>query len=342
MFNRKPATMLAAAVAGTILLAGCGSSGEEGNASGDGPISMQIGRAPAFAQFPLFVADEEGFWEDGGIEAEFVSIAAGPEQTAAQVAGELDVVDNVPNNLLPIIDKGVDLVAFTQVFKASQFDIIVDADYPLTAEQGDWEGVMQDLEGAKVGVIARGTGAEDIARTLFEEAGVDPESAAYIATGLPATTLAAMENDQIDMAITLEPGIASAVDSGLAVAPFSVRAEEAPESLIWPGVVGTVTREYAEANPEALEAYVGVLEETMAFIRDPENKDRVIELMETTLSVPSDVATYLYDNNLDDWGDAVPLTPETVEQLDTAATWVNDIGKVATAHPAEEWTLVLE
>jgi NitT/TauT family transport system substrate-binding protein len=303
---------------------------------------MQIGRAAALAQFPLFVAEEEGFWEDGGIEAEFVSIAAGPEQTAAQVAGELDVVDNVPNNLLPIIDKGVDLVAFTETFVAPQFDIIVDADYPLTAEQGDWEGTMQDLEGAKVGVIARGTGAEDIARTLFEEAGIDPESAAYIATGLPSTTMAAMENEQIDMAITLEPGIAQAVNSGLAVAPFSVRAGEAPESLVWPGVLGTTTREYAEANPEALEAYIGVMEETMAFIKDPANKDRVIELMQSTLSVPADVAAYLYENNLDDWSETVPLTEDDVAKLDNAADWVLDMGKVAKEHPADEWTLVVE
>jgi NitT/TauT family transport system substrate-binding protein len=339
----KQASIFAAALAGGLLLAGCGGAGDgTSSASADGPITMQIGRAAAFAQFPLFVAEEEGFWEDAGIDPEFVSIAAGPEQTAAQVSGELDVVDNVPNNLLPIIDKGVDIVAFTQTFKASQFDIIVDADYPLTAEQGDWEGAMQDLKGAKVGVIARGTGAEDIARTLFKEAGIDPESATYIATGLPSTTMAAMQNEQIDMAITLEPGIAQAVESGLAVSPFSVRAGEAPESLVWPGVVGTTTREYADKNPEALKAYISALEQTMDFIRDPANEDRVIELMQSTLSVPANVATYLYENNLDDFSDTVPLTEEEVAKLDNAADWVLEIGKIANEHPADEWTLVVE
>src|SRR5688500_11430206 len=108
MTVRRPAGFLATTLAGALLLTGCGSSDADDSGTGDGPIEMQIGRAPAFTQFPLFVAEEEGFFTDAGIAPQFVSIAAGPEQTAAQVAGDLDVVDNVPNNLLPIIDKGVD------------------------------------------------------------------------------------------------------------------------------------------------------------------------------------------------------------------------------------------
>jgi NitT/TauT family transport system substrate-binding protein len=333
------------AISAALLLAACGDdeTGGQTTASGgsteDAPIELQIGRAPAFTQFPLFVAEEKGFWEDGGIDATFVSIASGPEQTAAQIAGDLDIVDNVPNNLLPIIDKGVDLKAFTVAMKASQFDIIVDADYPLTAKQGDWKGVMNDLKGANVGVIARGTGAEDVARTLFEEAGVDPESNTYIATGLPSTTIAAMQNDQIDMAITLEPGIAQAVASGLAVSPFSIRKGEAPESLIWPGVVATVTSDFAAENPDALTRYVDVLETTLEFIRDPANEEEIVGLMEKTLSVPADTATVLYENNLDNYPDHVALTDDDIEQLDNAATWVHGLAKTSKKYTGADFTV---
>lgn len=337
---RNAARMTVAILAGSLLLAACGgeSAGSE-NGAGNGPITLQIGRAAAFAQFPLFVAEEKGFWEENGIEPEFVSIASGPEQTAAQVGGDLDVVDNVPNNLLSVIDKGVDLKAFTVTMKASQFDIIVAKDYPLTAEQGDWQGVMQDLKGANVGVIALGTGAEDIAKTLFEEAGVNPDKQVYIATGLPATTLAAMQNKQIDMAITLEPGIAQAVSSGLAVTPFSVRAGEAPESLVWPGVVGTVTADFAEQNPDALDRYIATMEETLAWIRDPANKAEVIQLMEKTLSIKPDDAAYLYENNLDQFADHVALTDDDIAQLDNAAAWVKDLEKVSKDYTGNDFTI---
>ncbi len=334
---RNGVRAVGAALAGTLLLAACGGAG---NATGEGDtVELQIGRAPAWAQFPLFVAEEEGFWGDHGIKPQFVGIKSGPEQTAAQVSGELDIVDNVPNNMLPIIDKGVDLVAFTETVQASQFDIIVDKDYPISAAQGDWRGAMRDLRGAKVGVIARGTGAEDIARTLYKEAGVDPDSATYIATGLPSTTMAAMDNEQIDMAITLEPGIAQAVQRGLAKTPFSVRAGEAPKSLIWPGVVGTATREFAEQNPDALQRYIDVMNTTLEFIRDPANKDRVTQLMKQTLSTPPKTATYLYENNLDDYPESAALTDEDVQELIVAARWVKNIGKVSKFYPAEEWTI---
>jgi NitT/TauT family transport system substrate-binding protein len=331
--------MSVAIFAGSLLLAACGGESEGSNGGTDGPVTVQIGRAPAFPQFPLFVAEDKGYWEEAGIDAEFVSIASGPEGTAAQVSGALDIVDNVPNNLLPIIDKGVDIKAFTVTMKASQFDIIVSKDYALTSEQGDWQGVMKELEGANVGVIALGTGAEDIARTLFQEAGVDPDKQVYIATGLPPTTLAAMQNKQIDMAITLEPGIATAVQSGLAVTPFSVRAGEAPDSLIWPGVVGTATTEYAEENPEILDKYIAVMEKTLAFIHDPANKDEVIELMGKDLSIQPDVANYLYENNLDQFADHVALTDDDIEQLGNAATWVKDLGKITQEFTGADFTM---
>lgn len=333
------ARAIVVAIAAATTLAGCGGGSAGSSTTEDALTTVQIGRAPAFPQFPLYVAEEKGFWADGGIKAEFVGIGSGPEQTAAQVSGALDIVDNVPNNLLPVIDKGVDLKAFSVSTKASQFDIIVSKDYALTAKQGDWKGVMQDLKGSKVGVIARGTGAEDIARTLFKEAGVDPEAQTYIGTGLPPTTIAAMQNKQIDMAITIEPGIAQAVQSGLAVAPFSIRAGEAPESLKWPGVVGTVTSKFAAENPEVLGRYIGVMETTLAWIRDPANKDETIALLKKSLSVPPETADALYAKGLETFADHVAFTDKDIAALGVAATWVKDMGKVTKNYEGKDFTV---
>lgn len=339
----RKAGALIAMVTGSMIVAACGgeAGGDEPTAEG-GPIGFQVVRAPAFPQLPLYVAEEKGFWEEGGLDPQYVAIASGPEGTAAQLSGDVDITDNVPNNLLPIVDKGVDIRAFTVTMKASQFDIIVSKDYPLTAKEGDWAGVMKDLEGANVGVIALGTGAEDIARTLFKEAGVNPDKQVYIATGLPPTTLAAMQNKQIDMAITLEPGIAQAVVSGIAVAPFSVREGEGPESLVWPGVVGTVSAEYADKNPEVLDRYVDVMEKTMAWMRDPANKDEVIAIMGKDMSIAPEVAAYLYENNLDQFADHVALTDDDIAQLSKAADWVKDLGKITESYDGSDFTIQLD
>jgi NitT/TauT family transport system substrate-binding protein len=341
MKARKLITAVAVASALTLVTA-CGGEGTGSAMNEEGLIVVKIGRAPAFPQFPLFVAEQKGFFTEGGIEPEFLSLGSGPEQTAAQVSGDLNIVDNVPGNLLPIIDKGVDLKAFSVTTKASQYEIVVDADYPLTAQQGDWQAVMKELQGANVGVIAKGTGAEDIARTLFKEAGVDPEQQTYIATGLPSTTIAALENNQIDMAITIEPGIAQAVESGLAVTPFSIRAGDAPDSLMWPGVIGTVTSDFADQNPEVLQRYVDVMETTLEWIRDPAHRDEVISLMQSTLSVPASTSELLYESNMDDFADHVALTEDDVESLGVAASWVHANGKIGKDYSGEDFTVRVE
>lgn len=333
------ARAIVVAITAATALTACGGSATSAPKEQEALATVQIGRAPAFPQFPLFVAEEKGFWKDGGIKAEFVGIGSGPEQTAALVSGALDIVDNVPNNLLPIIEKGVDLKVFTVSTKASQFDIIVSTDFALSAKQGDWKAVMRELKGANVGVIARGTGAEDIARTLFKEAGVDPEAQTYIGTGLPPTTIAAMQNKQIDMAITIEPGITQAVKAGLAVAPFSVRAGEAPESLKWPGVVGTVTTKFATENPEVLKRYIRVMETTLAWIRDPANKAEAISLLKKTLSVPAEAADGLYEKGLENYADHVALTDKDIAALGTAATWVKGLGKLTKSYEGKDFTL---
>lgn len=333
------ARAIVVAIAAATTLTACGGSAASVPKEGEALTTVQIGRAPAFPQFPLFVAEEKGFWQAGGIKAEFVGVGSGPEQTAAQVSGALDIVDNVPNNLLPVIDKGVELKAFTVSTKASQFDIIVSKNYPLTAKQGDWKAVMQELKGANVGVIARGTGAEDIARTLFKEAGVDPDAQTYIGTGLPPTTIAAMQNNQIDMAITIEPGITQAVKAGLAVAPFSIRAGEAPENLKWPGVVGTVTKKFAAENPDALKRYIAVMETTLAWIRDPANKDETIALLKKSLSVPDEAAGGLYEKGLENYAEHVALTDADIAALGTAATWVKGLGKITKEYKGQDFTV---
>lgn len=330
----------AGAVLVALTTAACGGGTPEATTA-DSPVTVQIGRAPAFPQLPLYVAEDRGFWNEGGINAEFVGVSSGPEATAAQVSGAIDIVDQIPSNMLGIVAKGVNLKAFTVTTALSQFDIIVDADYAVQAKQGDWRSAMKSLKGAKVGVIARGTATEDIARTLFKESGVDPEAQTYIATGLPTSTLAAMENGQIDMAITVEPAIAKAVLSGLATSPFSIRAGDAPDSLRWPGVVGTVTADYAKDNQEAMRRYAAVLERTLKWMRDEANREAVIAIMIEDLSIPADLAGHLYQNNIGDLADHVALTAKDVESLNAAGAWTHEIGKVATAYRGSDFTMLL-
>ena len=69
------------------------------------------------------------------------------------------------------------------------FDVIVDADYATAngiTEGMDWQEAMEALDCTNVGVVARNAAAEDLARILIQEAGLDESCFAYVAVGLQA------------------------------------------------------------------------------------------------------------------------------------------------------------
>ena len=82
---------------------------------------------------------------------------------------------------------------------------------------------MAALDGTNVGVVARGAAAEQIARQLYDSAGLNPDDATYIATGLAGTTLAALSSGEVDWAITFEPGLSQGVIDGIGTIPFALR-----------------------------------------------------------------------------------------------------------------------
>lgn len=246
---------------------------------------------------PFYAAQSAGIFAKNALEFECVNIASGPEVAAALVSGAAQFTSNTPNNIIPLLPKS-DIVAFSALQEGQYFDIIVRADFPLPSASQGWQGVMKDLQNAKIGVVARNAAAEDIARLLFLEASLDPEKATYIATGLPAPTLAAMSAKQIDAAITLEPGLTQATLDKIAVRPFSIAGGTGPKSLNWPSLLAATSREYYQKNQSVVCRYAKSLREGAEYIRDPKNRADVIKMMDTSLAIKDvKLAEALLDTN---------------------------------------------
>ncbi|MCH2416507.1 MAG: extracellular solute-binding protein, partial [Acidimicrobiales bacterium] len=258
---------------------------------------IRICTAPTYTGLPVFVAGDMGVFESFGFTShEYVTCASGPANAAALVAGEVDFVANTPDNMLGLRDSGFDVIMFSQAIDGHFFDVLVSSDQEVV--EGDWEATMQALEGTNVGVVARGAAAEQMARELYEQAGVDPESSTYIATGLGAPTVAAMDSGEIDWAITFEPGMTMGVVNGIGTRPFSLVAGDGPSTLDWPSLVNTTSREFAAANPNTVAAYTAALEAASAWIMDDANIDGVLEVMANNVGlVGADMAADVHAAN---------------------------------------------
>ena len=261
--------------------------------------TVNICQAPSFNGMIPHIAEEEGFFADRGIDGEFVQCHSGPANAAALIAGEVHFVQNTPDNMLGIRNAGFDVVMFQQLVDKHFFDIVVSNNFgPIDCERGDWQCAMQELEGTNVGVVARGAAAEQIARQLIDSAGLDPDGATYIATGLSATTLAALISGEVDWAITFEPGLSQAIVDDIGYAPFALRAGEGPAELDWPSLVNTASREFVEENPNTVAIFAQASRQAMDFMRNPANRDAVLEYMRDFLSLEGTMAETVLDSNI--------------------------------------------
>ena len=255
--------------------------------------------APSFTQIYAKVMANRGFAENRGFEIDFVACHSGPAQAAALVSGQVDIALNTPDNMLGIRNADFDVVMFAQIVDNHFFDIVVSNNFgEIDCPQGDWECVMAVLNGTRVGVVARGAAAEQIARQLLDSAGYDPDDTTYIATGLAGTTLAALSSDEVDWAITFEPGLSTAEVEDIGYAPFRLRGGDGPAELDWPSAVMITSRSYWDANPNTVLQYRAAILEAMEWLRNPDNRDAVIEEMLGYLGLEADMAEIVFDNNI--------------------------------------------
>ena len=156
---------------------------------------------------------------------------------------------------------------------------------------------MAALNGTNVGVVARGAAAEQIARQLLDSAGFDPEDTTYIATGLAAGSIAAMESGEVDWCICFEPGLSTPVMTGVAYSPFSLRAGDGPDALAWPSLVRTTSRSLTEEAPNFVRHYSAAAAEAAEWMRN--NRDGTIgKIAEYLTGGDADLAEAIYDNNI--------------------------------------------
>jgi ABC-type nitrate/sulfonate/bicarbonate transport system substrate-binding protein len=256
--------------------------------------------SPSFGSLAEKLARDMGFAEARGITMEAVQCSSGPANAAALIADEVDFVNNTPDNMLGIRNAGSDVVMFAQSIDYHFFDIVVSTNGAvptMDCDQGDWECAMAALSGTTVGVVARGAAAEQIARQLLDSAGFDPEDTTYVATGLAAGSIAAMDSGEVDWCICFEPGLTTPVMTGIGYSPFTLRGGDGPDALAWPSLVRTTSRSLTETAPNLVRHYSAAGVEATDWMRD--NRDEaIVKLTEYLTGGDAELAAAMYDNNI--------------------------------------------
>ncbi len=276
---------------------------------------VNIGCAPTLTGLPFDYAIKNGIDKANGVDMSCIAAQTGPQLTAALLSGDINVSGFNPANIFPVLDGGADLVGFQSVLNREFFDIIVRKDFPLPSSAEGWKGVMKDLAKAKMGVVARGAAAEFVARGLYKEAGLNPDGAIYIATGLATTTLAAMQKGEIDAAMVFEPGITVGLQEGIAVQPFSIQKDTGPATLNWASLFYVTSRDFAKKNPNAIKGIQATYLAAVKWMIDPANKADVEVAIREYLKVDPLTASALLARNVNQFTTTKGMAAERYDKV---------------------------
>jgi len=164
-------------------------------------VTIAVGGGGCLCYLPTILAKQLGEFEKAGINVEVVDFKGGSESLKAVIGGSADVVSGYFDHCVNLAAKGQHLQAFVVYDRFPGFALVVSPKH--TAEINS----IKDLANKKVGVSAPGSSTDFFLKYMLSKNGVDPNSVSVIGVGLGGSSIAAMEQGQIDAAIMLDPAV---------------------------------------------------------------------------------------------------------------------------------------
>lgn len=284
-FPHKRVAAVAVAITLTGLIAGCSSTGEPtgGTQTLDpgSPVSITVGTLPAGDYAPLYIAAQEGYFEDEGLDVTIESIAGGAVGVTQLVSGELQFSSATWANVLAAVSQGLELQVVREGSdsdKAGINGIIV----------GDDITSVDDLRDKTLSVNTLQSATEVQIRDCLATAGLDEGDYELVEVPFPEVG-AAVTQGRIAGGFVPEPFITIGATQGLtSIMDTSVCNEDQQNS---PLINWNTSKQYAEENPEVVAAFVRAMDKaTELAISDPQV---VIDILPTFTTLTPEIAAEL-------------------------------------------------
>jgi NitT/TauT family transport system substrate-binding protein len=173
-------------------------------------ITIKVGHLPVPGHAKFFVAKEEGFFQEEGLNVELVEFANSADGLAALRAGKLDLGAFGTTAPLVHIAKGADIRIIGGVMGE-------DAAIITTAENAKTLKTIADLKGKKIATVRLATG-DAVFRGALDDAGINWKTDLQIfELKNPPAVLEAVKSGQVDAGVTWGPHDFTAEAQGLKV-----------------------------------------------------------------------------------------------------------------------------
>lgn len=240
------------------------------------PVTLKIAVLRILDTLPMYVAEDQGYFEDNGVKVEFIPVSSAPERDQMISSGQADgMVNEVVSTLFYNVDEvRVQIVrtARSATSESPLFRILASADSGVTT--------VEDLKNAEIG-ISDGTIIEYLTDRLLEGEGYNSDDFPTVSVPAIPTRLELLSNGELKAAMLPDPLSSLAVQNGAVVILDDTSHPELGFSVL------SFRKGVIDEHPQAIRSFLAALEQATQDINN--NPGKWSELLTEKKLVPPPV-----------------------------------------------------
>ncbi len=243
-------------------------------------VDVTIGYSTLRISMPVFVAVENGYFEEEGLNVKLERFNTAQPLMATLVEGSVDIAGYtaLPITFNSMLESNKELYFVTALMEDHEHLL----SYFLVPVDAPKEIKIADFKGKKIGVLPT-VAYQAWLEVILKENGVNPEDVEIVWIA-PAIEPAALRAGEVDALFTNDPAATTAIQDGAA----RKISDEAlvPKYLGEPFIFGSfnIDKTYADNNPETVEKVVRALDKAVQFVN--ENPDEAKQVMKKFVHRP--------------------------------------------------------
>jgi len=212
----------------------------------------------------LGIGVERGLFQKHGVNVEVVDVRSGPSTIQLLLSDEVQVAYTIPNSVLSAAAAGMDVVFFAGLVNRPDGDLIVMPEIR----------TPNDLRGKRLGIQSRDGGVWPMTVLALEHLGMEPtrDHIALTTLGDPSVLTQSLVAKRVDGAY-----VSYGYRPILKVVKHRLLLDLGKSTIAYQGLALVAQRTYLRRNPRLIDALLNGVTESVAFVRDPANKEEVLK-----------------------------------------------------------------
>lgn len=223
--------------------------------------TLKLAVLPVLDVFPVYVAQQQGYFEKFGVTVEIIKVASAPERDQLMQAGQIDGMLNEPVTTMFYNKQQsrIKMVRYARTATSQQ------ALFRILAAKDSGIKTVADLKGKQIG-ISTGTVIEYLTDRLLAQNGLDPSQVEKVAVPKIDERLALLGSGKLAAAVMPDPLASLSIQNGATVVIDDSSAPELSASVY------SFSIDALKNKPQAVKAFLKAIEQAVQDINADKGK----------------------------------------------------------------------